>query len=267
MVGDMAIFMTQNDLTAGNIVEKGAHLAFPDSVVSYFEGMMGQPQGGFPEDIGEIVLKGIKPITGRPGELLPPIDFDKVREEITPFCPEPAMTDILSYCLYPKVFKDYCAHLAEYSDLSMLDTSVFLNGLAPGETTEVEIEDGKTLMIKLINLEELDENNHRHIVFELNGFRREVTVLDQSQGQVKQAASLADPANPMEIGASIPGMISKLSVAEGDTVKVNDILAIIEAMKMETTVVSKVDGVIDKIHVGENQPVKAGELIISMRVK
>ena len=265
MVGDFAIFMAQNDLTAENIVEKGQSLTFPDSVVSYFEGMMGQPSGGFPKDIQKIVLKGKTPITCRPGELLAPIDFDKVREEIGPFCPDADMKDIVSYCLYPKVFKGYCAHQAEYSDLSALDTSVFFHGLAPGETTQVEIENGKTLMIKLINLEELDENNHRHIVFEMNGFRREVTVLDKSQGEVTQAALLADPGNLMEIGASIPGMVSKLAVAEGDVVKVNDILAVIEAMKMETTVVSKADGVIDKIHIKENQPVKAGELIIGMR--
>ncbi|MCL2827162.1 MAG: pyruvate carboxylase [Oscillospiraceae bacterium] len=265
MVGDFAIFMVKNDLTAENIVERGKHLAYPDSVVSYFEGMMGQPQGGFPKDIQEIVLKGKAPITCRPGELLPPVDFVKVEEEVKAFCPNPTMQDLVSYCLYPKVFQGFQASVQAYSDLSYLPTDVFFNGLVPNETVEVQIEEGKTLFVKLVNLGELDENNMRNVVFELNGLRREISILDTTQGEVKETATMADPANPMEIGASIPGMISKINVAPGDVVKANDVLAVIEAMKMETIVVSKADGVVDKILVREHQVVKAGELVIQMR--
>jgi len=266
MVGDMAIFMVQNGLDASNIVEKGRNLAFPDSVVNYFEGMMGQPQGGFPTDIQEIVLKGKKPITGRPGEHLPPVDFDKIKEEMASFSPtEPNMQDIVSYCLYPRVLKDYLTHKQEYSDLSVLDTPVFFNGLTPGAATEVEIADGKTLFISLNNIGELDEENNRTIVFGLNGKRREITIADTTQGAVITAIPMADPDNEKEIGANIPGMISKLNATVGDTVKKNEVLAIIEAMKMETTVVSKIDGVISEVLVQEKQPVRAGELIIKMK--
>jgi len=146
-----------------------------------------------------------------------------------------------------------------------LPTDVFFNGLVPNETVEVQIEEGKTLFVKLVNLGELDENNMRNVVFELNGLRREISILDTTQGEVKETATMADPANPMEIGASIPGMISKINVAPGDVVKANDVLAVIEAMKMETIVVSKADGVVDKILVREHQVVKAGELVIQMR--
>ena len=267
MVGDFAIFMVQNNLTAENIVEKGKHLSYPDSVINYFEGMMGQPQGGFPKDIQAIVLKGKKPIAGRPGEHLPPVNFAKVKEEMAAFFtdPNPSMKDMVSYCLYPKVFKDYYAHGQEYSDLSILDTSVFFNGLAIGDATEVEIADGKTLFIKLISIGEPDEDNNRAVTFELNGRSRGVIIQDTTQGAVQSSVTLADSDNDMEIGASIPGMISKFNVSEGDKVKANEVLAIVEAMKMETTVMSKVDGIIDKIHVKQNQPVKAGELIITMR--
>ncbi|MDR2569827.1 MAG: pyruvate carboxylase, partial [Oscillospiraceae bacterium] len=172
MVGDMAIFMVQNDLDAENIVEKGKNLAFPASVVSYFEGMMGQPQGGFPADIQEIVLKGAKPVTCRPGELLPSIDFDEAASQMKPFCAEPKMREIVSYCLYPSVLKSFYSQAQEYSDLSNLDTPVFFNGLTPGETTEVEIEAGKTLIIKLIGIGEINEDGLRNVEFELNGFRR-----------------------------------------------------------------------------------------------
>jgi len=265
MVGDFAIFMIQNELTAENIVEKGKHLSYPDSVISYFEGMMGQPQGGFPKDIQAVVLKGKKPITGRPGEHLSAVDFNKVKEAMSSFCPAPTMKDMVSYCLYPKVLKDYFAHIQEYSDLSILDTPVFFNGLALGEATEVEIADGKTLFIRLISIGNPDENNNRSVVFELNGRSREIIIQDTTQGAVQSSVTLAEPNNDLEIGASIPGMVSKFNVAVGDKVKANEVLAIIEAMKMETTVMSKVDGIIDKIHVNQNQPVKAGELIITMR--
>ena len=264
MVGDMAIFMTQNGLTAENIVEKGAGLSYPDSVVSYFEGMMGQPQNGFPKDIQKIVLKGKEPITCRPGELLPPIDFSVVAEEMKAFCPEPNMQDVVSYALYPKVVKDYFAGVEQYSNLTDLDTFVFFNGLKIGELTEMDIEPGKTLTIKLVSIGERDADNNRQVTFELNGFNREVVVQDKTEGAAQSTVTLANPDDPMEIGASIPGMVSKIVVAEGDKVKANTTLAIIEAMKMETAIVSKADGVIGKIYVKQNQPVKVGELIISM---
>lgn len=265
MVGDFAIFMTQNNLTPENIVKKAKNLAFPDSVVSYFSGMMGQPEGGFPKDIQEIVLKGQKAITCRPGEHLEPVDFDKLKWDMTEFCPEPTMQDIVSYCLYPKVVKDYYAHKKENSDLSILDTTVFFGGLRPGETTEVEIEEGKTLFIRLVLIGEPDDENCRRVVFELNGSRREISVLDKSisQRQPKTAPSLlADPSDPKDIAASLPGMVSKITVSQGTAVKENDVVAVIEAMKMETTIVSKCAGVVAKIHVAEGQPVKAGELLM-----
>jgi len=264
MVGDMAIFMVQNDLTAENLAAKGRNLAFPDSVVSYFEGMMGQPRDGFPKDIQEIVLKGKTPITCRPGELLEPIDFDDVAEQMKPFCASPEMRDIVSYCLYPGVLKNYYTQSQEYSDLSNLDTPIFFNGLTPGETTAVEIEPGKVLIIKLNGIGEINEDGYRPVEFELNGFRREVLVQDTSQGPVVTSFVAADPNNPMELGANIPGMISKLHVSEGDTVKKNDVVAIIEAMKMETAIVSNVDGIIEKVHVKERQAVKVKELLITM---
>jgi len=265
MVGDMAIFMTQNDLTAENIVEKGKHLNYPDSVVSYFEGMMGQPQGGFPKDLQQIVLKGKKAITGRPGESLKSLDLNKVKKEMEAFCPEPSNQDVLSYCLYPKVIKDYFAHKSEYSDLSNLNTVAFFNGLKKGEATEIEIEPGKTLFVKLVAISEPDDENVRIVEFELNGKRRSVDIVDNSSGKVAAAVIMADVSDPLQIGASIPGMVSKVSVKKGDMVKKNQVLAVIEAMKMETTVMSKVDGEIAEVLVKEKQSVKAGELVIRMK--
>ena len=265
MVGDLAIFMVQNNLDAENIVERGAALAFPDSVVSYFEGMMGQPQGGFPPALQEVVLKGKQPITCRPGDLLEPVDFLKVEREMLSFCADPTMQEIVAYTLYPKVFSDFKRHEAEYSDLTAMETPVFFHGLLPGEVTRVEIADGKTLFIKLVSMSEPDENNICSVVFELNGIRREVSILDKARGATAQSVEMADPANPLEVGASIPGMVNRVMVQVGDLVKKNDVLAVIEAMKMETTVVSRVDGVVEEVLVKEQQTVKAGELVIRMK--
>jgi len=267
MVGDFAIFMVQNELTAENIVQRGESLAFPDSVVSYFEGRMGQPQGGFPADIQAIVLKGKTPITGRPGEHLTPTDFNEMKNKMKAFCPEPNGQDVVSYCLYPKVVEDFFRHKTEFSDLSNVDTPVFFNGLAPGETTEVEIEEGKVLLIKLIHISEPDEESKRTVEFELNGVKREVHVVDTYEAniQAKAGAPLAptaDPTNPNDVGATLPGMISKVMVKSGDSVKKNDVVAIIEAMKMETTILSKATGVVGEVFVKEGQSVKAGELIL-----
>ncbi|MCL2578574.1 MAG: pyruvate carboxylase [Oscillospiraceae bacterium] len=268
MVGDFAIFMLQNNLDAQNITEKGKHLSYPDSVVSYFSGRMGQPQGGFPKDLQAVVLKGKEPITGRPGQHLAPADFEKVAEQMKPFCPDPTMRDIVAYCLYPKVVEAFYAHRRKYSDLSTLDTPVFYNGLAPGGATEVEIEEGKILLIHLVMIGDIEDDNTRRVVFELNGFRREISVLDttlptQAKAQVEAAAE-ADPNNPKEVGATLPGMISKLMVRPGTAVKQGDVIVIIEAMKMETTILCQIDGIIDQVLVSEGRTVKSGELIAKL---
>ena len=264
MVGDMAIFMVQNDLTKENIKTDGANLSYPDSVVSYFSGMMGQPEGGFDAELQKIVLKGKEPVTCRPGELLEPIDFEKVKAEIADFAPDADMETVVSYCLYPKVIKDYFANICEYSDLSTLATPVFLNGLKIGQMSEVCIGEGKTLFIKLIAIGDVDDEGNRLVQFELNGFRRSVAIKDNTEGASSSNIALADVNNPLEIGSSIPGMVSRVMVKKGDKVKKNDVLAVIEAMKMETTVVAKVDGVIDEVLVSEKATVKSGELLIRM---
>ena len=268
MVGDLAIFMVQNDLTPENILEKGKHLSFPDSVVSYFKGMMGQPAWGFqPEGLQEVVLKGEQPITCRPGELLPPVDFEATRKEMEKFM-DPAeinMRAILSYCFYPKVFEDYWQHRLEYGYLMRMGSHVFFNGMALGETNKINIEDGKTLVIKYLGLGDLDEEGNRAVQFELNGMRREVSVPDPAAVSTAKQVTLADPEDKSQVGASIPGLVSKINVKVGDAVEENQVLAVIEAMKMETSVVARMAGTVDQILIREGDNVKAGELLIVIK--
>ncbi len=261
MVGDLAIFMVQNNLNPENIVTKGQAFTFPDSVVSYFKGMMGQPAWGFPEDIQRVVLKGEKPISCRPGELLPPIDFEAMKKEVEKLNPEPNMKDIISYCLYPKVVAEFFEHSQEYGYISNMCSQVFFNGMEVGETTQICIEDGKTLVIKYLGLGEQNEDGTRDVYFELNGTRREVSVPDPSLADTIRQVTMADPSDKGQVGSSIPGMISKLSVKPGDHVAENQVLAVVEAMKMETSVVARKSGTVEQVMVSAGQTVKAGELI------
>ena len=286
MVGDMAIFMVQHDLTPENIIEKGADLSYPDSVVSYFKGMMGQPAWGFPKDLQKIVLKGEEPITCRPGELLPPADFAAARahlrgcmdglisrkdaEKLGQALKDTAASDpsdraVISWCLYPKVYEEFLQKQKEYGYISQLGSHIFFHGMAPGETSLVEIEPGKTLVIRYIGLGELNSEGQRAVLFELNGVRREVAVVDHSAADQIKLVPMADPDNKMQVGAQIPGAISKVFVKKGDKVGAGEVLAVIEAMKMETSVLALADGVIDEIRVAPSDSVKHGELLMTLK--
>ena len=265
MVGDLAIFMTQNDLTPETIVEKGENLAFPDSAVSYFSGMMGQPAGGFPKDLQKVVLKGKEPITCRPGELLLPVDFEAKKREMESFDPDPTWRAVLSYCLYPKVVEEYVKNRKEYGYIMRLGSHVFFHGLAVGETNKVDIADGKTLVIKYLGLGEVDSEGMRTVSFELNGIRRDVQVPDEAAQKNIVKVPMADPEDKSQVGSSIPGAVSKIAVKPGDTVEKNQTLVTIEAMKMETAITARMSGTVDSVCIKEGDTVKGGQLLITLK--
>ena len=265
MVGDLAIFMVQNRLTPENIRERGEALAFPDSVVSYFKGMMGQPAGGFPPELQKLVLKGEQPITCRPGELLPSVDFDAARAAVHKLNPDADDRTVVSWCMYPKVIEEFCRHRQEYGYITRMGSHVFFNGMALGETNKMNIEDGKTLVIKYLGLGDLNEDGTRNVLFELNGMRREVAVPDASAAETVKTTVLADPEDKGQVGAPMPGMVSRVMVQPGDAVEQNQVLLVIEAMKMETQVVARIAGKVDRVEVRENTVVKAGELLVTIK--
>lgn len=271
VVGDFAIFMVQNNLTPENIYEKAEHMTFPDSVVAYFKGMMGQPMGGFPEKLQKLVLKGEKPITERPGELLPDEDFDKISKHLRDkFEFEPTKKDILSYALYPEVFEGFLKIVAEYGDLSRLGSDVFFHGLHEGEIIEAEVAEGRSLMIKLRSIGKPDLEGYRTLVFEVNRNRREIKIKDKNWSAINlltqsgeySLTEMADPDNKNEIGSPIPGTVVTLMVKEGDQVTQNQTLVVVEAMKMETRITSPISGIVRSVNIKEGQQVKAGELLI-----
>lgn len=267
VVGDLAIFMVQNDLTPENIVQKGKDLAFPNSVVDFFKGMIGQPVGGFDPDLQRIVLKGVEPITVRPGSLLPDEDFDGIRETFKEeFGIDLTDREVLSAALYPKVFKDYVTFFQDYGDFMRMDSHVFFHGLKEGETSEVEVAKGRRHIIKLVKVGMPDDEGFRPVTFEIDGFRRQIYIEDVRSLSSKQKSTMlkADPKNKKEIGSPIPGTVLKVLVNEGDAVTENQALVIVEAMKMETEIVASQDGVIKKITVTEGQKVESGELMVTL---
>lgn len=271
MVGDLAIFMIQNDLTPENIYEKAQNLAFPDSVVTYFKGMMGQPEGGFPKKLQKIVLKGEEPITCRPGELLPPEDFDKIDKYLREkYKFEPTNRQLLSYALYPEVYENYIKFNLDYGNLSRMGSDIFFHGLREGETCEIEVAEGRTLIVQLVEIGKVDDEGYRTLNFEINGNRREIKIKDKLEiNHLSKSNSnvikMADADNDKEVGAAIPGAVIKVLVKEGDTVKENDSLMIIEAMKMETNITASCDGVVEKLLVNEGEQVKTGQLLVVLK--
>lgn len=266
VVGDMALFMIQNDLTADNILEKGKLISFPESVVAFFRGDLGQPTGGFPEALQQVVLKDVKPFSIRPGLMATPVDFNDIAEQLgTTYASEPSREDIISHVLYPKVYSDYRNVTHHFGDVSVLDTPTFFYGMVPGEEINVSIEKGKTLTIKLIQIGEVDENGNRVMYFNFNGQNRELVIRDQSFKQVALSHPKVDETNPYHVGASMPGTIVKVFVEPGQRVQIGDPLILTESMKMETTIQSTHAGIVDKVHVGVNDLVESKDLLIELK--
>ncbi|WP_188205670.1 pyruvate carboxylase [Alkalibacillus aidingensis] len=265
VVGDMALFMVQNNLTVDDVYEQGESLDFPDSVVEFFQGYIGQPYQGFPKELQRIVLKGRQAIESRPGEQLKPVNFEALKEQlfekldrqVTPY-------EIISYALYPKVYLDYQKFVQQYGDISVLDTPAFLFGLRLGEEIAVEIEQGKTLIVKLVSIGEAQKDGTRVVYFELNGQPREVVVRDESIQDVTETRVKVDENNPNQIGASMPGTVVNVIVKEGELVKKNDHLMITESMKMETTIQAPFEGKVKRIYVRDGESLETGDLLIEL---
>jgi len=223
--------------------------------------------GGFPKKLQKLVLKDEEAITCRPGELLEDEDFDKIYKHLKEkFDIEPSMKDILSYAFYPKVFEEYLEFIRKEGDFSRVNSDVFFYGIREGETAEVEIEEGKILVIKLLEIGRLDEEGYRTLYFEVNESRRAIKIYDKGSKIERKAefTQKADPDNKLEIGANIPGIVAKVLVKEGERVEKNQLVAIIEAMKMETHVTAAVEGSVKSIFVKEGESVELGELLIRL---
>ncbi len=267
VVGDLAVFMVTNDLTSEEILDPEQDISFPESVVSYFHGDLGQPPGGFPEALQRKVLKDGDHLEVRPGDELAPADFDAVREEAQEKVGR-AVSDpeLASYLMYPTVFVEFADFQRRFGDVSVLSTPAFFWGLSQDEELAVELErGGRTLYIRFLALGDHDSDGYRSIYFELNGQPREVKVRDESMEAKGAAPRKADAEEPGEVAAPVPGIVVSLSVAEGEEVAKGDLLLSVEAMKMELAVSAEIDGVVDEVVAAAGTQVEAGDLLLVLK--
>jgi pyruvate carboxylase len=270
VVGDMAQYLVSKNLTIEDVLEKGEQISFPESVIKFFRGDLGQPVGGFPEKIQKIVLKDEKPYTERPNAHLEPIDFEKEFKEFEKTFNEGMgrkldMTDFLSYKLYPKVFTDAYNHHKEFGNIITIPTKNFFYGMKPGEEIIVEMDKGKTLLIELMSVGEANEDGQVDVFFKVNGQTRAVIIQDNSIKVEKVAHVKVDKNNEKEIGAPLQGSLASILVEPGQKVIKNEPLFVIEAMKMETTITSTIEGEVEKVVLNEKDMVFADDLVVIMK--
>jgi pyruvate carboxylase len=266
VVGDMALFMVANNLTSKDVLESKRELAFPESVVDMMMGRLGQPPGGFPAKLKKRVLRGQKPLRGRPGASMPPADFKGTAGKLKKTLDhEPSHGEVLSYLLYPRVFDDFARHQQTYSDTSVLPTPVFFYGLQPGQETAFEIEAGKTFIVKCVTIGEPHPDGHRTVFFELNGQPRNATVLDASLESQVVKHPKADPSDPDQIAAPMPGLVVNVAVREGDEVTEGQKLLTLEAMKMEMTLYAPRNAHVAELLAHPKTQLEAGDLLVKLR--
>lgn len=262
-VGDMALYMIANNLTEADVLDERRDLSFPESVIDLLSGRMGQPPGGFPKAIQKRILRGEKPLKGRPGANLPPADFAAAAAELEKKTGrKPTQRDVVTYLIFPRVYSDFIAQQEQYGDLSVLPTPVFFYGPQLGEEVTVEIEQGKTLIVKLLTVGDPLADGYRNVFFELNGQQREASVRDKSQKAAVDHRPKADAANSNHVGAPMPGMVVNVAVKVGEQIAKGTKLLSLEAMKMETTLYAERDAKVAEVTVQAGSHVETGDLVV-----
>jgi pyruvate carboxylase len=265
VVGDMALFLLANEMKISDVMELDEHhdISFPNSVVEMFSGTLGVPLGGWPKKLQHIILRGQQPMKGRPGANLPPVDFEKEKVELERKVSHPVERDaLLSYLLYPEVYLKFNAFKQAYSDVSALPTPAFFYGLKPGQEITIEIEAGKTMIVKFLTVSEPHPDGTRTLFFELNGQPREVNVRDRALRVQERSHPKADPEAPGQVGAPTAGLISSIAVQLHHPVERGAKLLTLEAMKMQSNIYAPISGKIEKLLVTPGQHVEAKDLLV-----
>ncbi|TPI62790.1 pyruvate carboxylase [Mesorhizobium sp. B3-1-7] len=267
VVGDMALMMVSQDLTVADVENPAKDIAFPDSVVSMLRGDLGQSPGGWPAALQKKALKGEKPITVRPGSLLKAADLKASRKDIeTKLDRKLSEYEFASWLMYPKVFTDFAAAQETYGPVSVLPTPTYFYGMKSEDEIFLDIEKGKTLVVRCQAFGDVDDKGMVTVFFELNGQPRRVKVPDRAHGaSAAKARRKAEPGNEGHVGAPMPGVVSALAVAAGQAVKAGDVLLSIEAMKMETALHAERDGEIAEVLVKAGDQIDAKDLLIAFK--
>ncbi|HAD21638.1 MAG TPA: pyruvate carboxylase, partial [Opitutae bacterium] len=261
-VGDLAIFLITKGVKPEDLINLPEETGFPQSVIDLLSGNLGQPKGGWPKSVQKVILGKQKPMKGRPGAKAAKIDLSKEKKSLVKKIGKGCTDDDL-FCsiMYPQVFADFQDFKKKYGDVSVLPTLSYFHGLEPGEEISITIEEGKTLFIKLLHVGDPDEKGVRSITFELNGKARTTLIQDKSVKGDAKAREKADPANEKHVGAPIPAIISSIATSVGKSISKGDKIAVLEAMKMQTTIYAPCDGTVDEILVQVGDSVESKDLI------
>jgi len=265
VVGDLAQFMVSNKLSYDDVLAKADQLDFPSSVLEFFEGLMGQPYGGFPEPLRSQALRDRRKMDKRPGLYLDPVDIAKVKADLKAKWGDATECDVASSIMYPKVFEDYKKWTTKYGDLSVLPTRYFLAKPEIGEEFHVELEKGKVLILKLLAIGPLSEQTGlREVFYEMNGETRTVTVEDQHAAIENVSRPKADPTDSSHVGSPMSGVLVEVRVHDGSEVKKGDPVAILSAMKMEMVISAPHSGKVSNLSVREGDSVDSGDLVCKL---
>jgi pyruvate carboxylase len=266
VVGDMALMMVAQGLTCEQVEDPSHEVAFPDSVIDMLRGNLGQPPGGWPPALQKKVLKGDAPLTVRPGSSMKPANLDAMRDELRAELPGVAIDneDFCGYLMYPKVFLDYMGRHRDYGPVRTLPTPVFFYGMEPGQEISVEIDPGKILEIRLQTVGETNVDGEVRVFFELNGQPRTVRVSNRKVAATTTRRPKAEPGNPAQIAAPMPGVIASVTVSEGQAINAGDLVLTIEAMKMETGLYAERPGTVKALHVAAGTQVDAKDLLVEI---
>lgn len=263
VVGDMALMMVSQNLTRADVEDPARDIAFPASVVEMMRGDLGQPPGGWPLELQTKVLKGAPPITVRPGMLIKPLNLVAERAKAEKACGRLIDDqEFASYLMYPKVFVEFAAAQRKYGPVSVLPTRVFFYGMTLDEERTIELERGKSLVIRLTTIGETDEEGEVPVFFELNGQPRFIKVPNRSVVSKPRSRRKAEEGNENHVAAPMPGVVSTISVKPLQSIKAGDLLMAIEAMKMETALHAPKDGTIQEILVSAGSSVDAKDLLV-----
>jgi pyruvate carboxylase len=232
-------------------------------VVQFFHGDLGQPYGGFPQELQRKVLKGAVPLTIRPGKVLRAADLEERRRQAEKDCGRHVSdAELASYLMYPKVFVDYVANRSHFGDVSVLPTAVFFYGMQPGQEVSVDLERGKTLIVRFVALSEPHDDGTRTVFFELNGQPRSVHVHDRTQVAKRPPRRKAEPGNQAHVAAPMPGTITTVAAKAGQKVTRGEVLLTLEAMKMEMSVRAERDADISEVLARPGLEVDAKDLLL-----
>ncbi len=275
VVGDMALFLFSRGIKPADVVnlEPGAQ-GFPESVADMMSGGLGWPAGGWPKDVQRVVLGEKRAAQAQkdfkkgviPGAVATPANLEKIRKELSETLKHEATDDDLySYLMYPQVFTEFAKNVRDFSDVSVVPTPAFFYGLQLGEEINIAIEEGKSLIVRLVSVSEPDKDARRTVTFELNGRTREAFITDKKIAPVAKSRPKMDAHDPLQIGAPIPGLIVSIAVSVGQKVAKGDKLLMMEAMKMQTAVFASADGVVDSLHASVGEAVESKDLLVKLR--